>query len=241
MSKIDTIYLGLTIGLIVGCKGSPSFSDRFTMAEYRLTFSERLRFEITAPVIVLGRVTKVNEIGKPRHSPGDSRILTQLTEIELTVEDTMHGDIRDGRLAFYYFTYSSQNTTDLGVPRYIPEVGQRRIYFLTRDGNTYRSIGDVTNYNLPVRSGIHSSEPCRGTPGCCIAEVLLVPGKDVDIGAFATYLDQDAYAASTLCSPQKARELLEQLMNYPDKRIANQAREVLELDGEEGTRPWITH
>jgi hypothetical protein len=87
-------------------------------------------------------------------------------------------------LEFYFFAFSPDNQVDLGIPRYVPEVGQRRVYFLSPWENTFRSVGDVTDYSLPVRTGSPSRQSCNDQePGCCIAEVLLTPKPDAEIAA----------------------------------------------------------
>jgi len=123
-----------------------------------------------------------------------------------------------------FFTYSSANHADLCVPRYMPEVGQRRTYFLKRHDGVYRSVGDVTDYNVPVQSGTHIKSFCDGkSPGCCIAEIILTPAPDTDANWFVHDLGGSVYAAGTLCSPRKAQELLSQLTQNPDAPIANAA------------------
>lgn len=199
------------------------------MYDYRLPYDERLRIELAAPVIVLGKVLAVTEVGEPKKSPGDPRIKTQLTRIKIDAEQAIRG-VAPGPMEFYFFTYAMQNTIDLGVPRYIPEVGQHRIYFLKRWENTHRSIGDVTNYHLPVRTGTHAAGFCQGKePGCCIAELLLTPAKGVDKEWFVHQLGHSAYSAGVRCSPGKAQDLLRQLERNPDVQIANGARDAMSM------------
>jgi hypothetical protein len=62
------------------------------------------------------------------------------------------GDV-SSPMEFPYFRFSPESDLDLGVPRYIPIVGNRRIYFLKPSNNGYRSVGDVTDYTLTIGSG----------------------------------------------------------------------------------------
>jgi hypothetical protein len=220
--------LGVCSACVVACGQPTNLQDLFKRSDYRLSMRDRLRLEESAPIIVLGRVLDLKQIGQPHASRGDRRILVQLTTIKIDVEEVIKGEIRPDQMEFDIFTYSDRNRVDLGVPRYIPTLGQRRIYFLKGAGNKYRSIGDVTNYNLPVRSGSHQKGFCNGEiPGCCIAELLLTPGPDAEVDSFAALLYEDEYAASVLCSQSTALELVRHLRQSPDARIANAAQDLI--------------
>ena len=223
MQVVRTL-VGMALVTLLGCTNVANIQDGFRRADYRLPEGERSRIEMAAPVIVVGRVIAVNQVGGPRRSPGDSRVKTQLTRIRIDVEQAVKGNPGPSPTDFYYFTYALENVADLGVPKYVPEVGQRRIYFLKPWNNTYRSVGDVTNYTLRVPSGAHTTGFCRGKePGCCIAEILLVPGPDLDAERFVSDLLKATYTAGEVCSPARARDLLKELTRNPDVRIANGA------------------
>ncbi|HWZ31370.1 MAG TPA: hypothetical protein VNX18_08560 [Bryobacteraceae bacterium] len=202
--------------------------DFFTLADYRLPFDERLRLELAAPIIILGRVLQVTDVGRPQKSYGDPRILVQLTRMRVDVEEIVKGRVDANPTDFYVFTYSLQNTIDLGVPRYIPNIGQHRIYFLKYLNGVYRNVGDVTNYNLRVTSGQHPKGFCAGkAPGRCIAELLLTPAKGLDASEFADDLYTSEYVASAFSSSVIAHNLVQQLANHPDSRVADAAAELL--------------
>jgi hypothetical protein len=237
---LKNLLTALALSLALGCAGSSKLRDRFRKTDCRLPFEERLRLEARAPIIVCGRVLRADAVGQPHTSPGDRRIKTQLTRIEIELEEVIRGNVPDDPLVFYYFTYSADNDRDLGVPRYIPEPGQRRIYFLMRDAGVYRSVGDVTDFTLKMPSGIHRRDFCRGKePGACMAEMLLTPGEGFEVEAFVARLTVDAYAASILGSPAQVRGLLDRLRTMPDARVAGRAAEVATMQGENDTRPWM--
>jgi hypothetical protein len=221
--------LATAVGCLLACGQYSTSRDLFNQSDYSLTMRDRLRFEMQAPVIVSGRVVDVKEIGLPQLSSGDRRILVQLTRIRIAVEQKIKREAAGSEMEFDVFTYSNRNKGDLGVPRYIPMVGQRRIYFLKKVRGRYRSVGDVTNYNLPVRSGFHDKAICSGmSAGCCIAQVLLTPGQDVDVESFSTLLYEAEYAASVCCSRSGAVALVRQLLENPDSRITEAARGLLD-------------
>src|SRR5580700_7128687 len=131
MRQVTRVLAGVAIATMLGLSAcAQDQKDFFRMLDYRLPFDQRLRFEVGAPIIVLGRVLELSNIGLPQRSQGDPRILVQLTRLTIDVEEVIKGAIRTNPTEFDLFTYSSENQIDLGVPRYIPMVGQRRIYFL---------------------------------------------------------------------------------------------------------------
>jgi hypothetical protein len=222
--QLGLILGSLALWSLAGCSHAVQLQDRFQISEYRLPFKERLHIEAKAPIIVFGRVNSVTNIGGPKQSPGDPRVKTQLTTIGIDVLQTIKGKLNDSRLKFYFFAYSQENQVDLGVPTYTPEVGQDRIFFLEAWQGVFRSIGDVTNYNLKVRSGARGGRPCRETAaGCCVAELLLVPSDGIDVDRFVQELGPTLFAAGVLCSPQKAQDFLKQLMQHPDSRLSGAA------------------
>jgi hypothetical protein len=216
---------------LAGCRSGSDLRDQFQLSDYTLSFDERLRLELAAPIIVLGKVTDVEVVGTPTKSLGDPRINTQLTNIRISVEMAIKGGPLPNQLRFSLFTYSQQNDATLGVPQYNPAVGQRRIYFLKRWSDGYRSIGDVTNYNLHIESGTHEEGVCGGiSPGCCIARLLLVPGQNFDADQFAKDIGPAAAASQVLCSRAEARALLEKLTTHRDKRIADAAIDIISME-----------
>ena len=219
----------LTVAALVACTQAADLRDQFRVSDTQLPFDQRLHFEATAPLIVLGHVLETREIGRPRRSSADRRIKVQLTRIKVDVTEVIKGNVRSSPLEFYYFTYApGASAIDLGAPRYLPSVGQERIYFLKPFGDSYRSIGDVTDYTLRVSSGTHSTVFCAAkSPGCCIAEMLLVPQQNVDPRRFIGDLIESEYASEVLCSRRAAQDLMQRLTQSPDQRISDAARAVI--------------
>ena len=219
----------LAVAGLVACMQAAGLQDQFQVADARKPFDQRLRFEIAAPIIVLGHVLEIDDVGRPLPSTGDRRIGVQLNRIKIDVEDVIKGDVRSSPLQFYYFAYSpGASELDLGAPRYLPSIGQRRIFFLKRFEGVYRSVGDVIDYTLRVSSGRHPRGSCvANSPGCCIAEILLVPQHDVDTRRFVTDLIESEYASEVLCSTSAVQQLVQTLLRNPDRRISEAARQVI--------------
>jgi hypothetical protein len=198
------------------------------MSNYREPFETKLRMEIAAPLILLGQVLDVRDIGKPTKSAGDPRIEIQLTSVTVLVETVIKGSVDSDIVKFLYFAYARSNAADLGIPRYTPSIGQRRIYFLRQDMGKYRSVGDVADYTLRIYSGTHASAFCQGNnPGCCIARLLLVPGPGLNSKWFAASLSEAAYVAEVLCSRTVSLDLMQRLAQNPDNEISTVARQIV--------------
>lgn len=106
-------------------RGAPP--DLLEPSQYQMSYEERLRLEIAAPLIVVGRVTTVHSIGPPTRSRGDQRVLIQLTKISVNVEVVVKGDLKTPSVDFYYYLFSEKNERYLGRKRYEPVVGDRRL------------------------------------------------------------------------------------------------------------------
>jgi hypothetical protein len=235
--QLNVLLVGIAFLCLVGCRSAAELRDQFHPSDVHLSFDQRLRIEARAPIIVAGRVVQVNKLGQPEPSRGDHRIGCQLTRITVDVDEIIKGDIGSSQIEFYYFTYSPMaSEADLGALRYLPAVGQNRIFFLSPFKDGYRSVGDLTDYTLRFSTGRHQRGFCTGkSPGCCIAEILLVPQRNADIDQFVLDLIAAAGAAEVLCSRDVAQSLLQRLTAHPDHRISEWAREVI-AGSQSGTR-----
>lgn len=221
----------LLLCLLTACASGPEMRDQFTTSDLSISQDQLLARCGDAPIIVAGLITDVTDIGPPRPSVGEPRVLTQQTKIKINIEVPIRGGLSAGPLTMTFFTFSMSNTRELGRVRYIPESGQRRIFFLKRSEFGYRSIGDVLVYSLPVRTGVRDKEFCRGkNAGCCIAEILLSANEGMDERRLG--IELAAYslpAAGVMCSPQNAYDLLRKLSMNSNRKVAEAAVEKLDL------------
>ncbi len=191
---------------------------------------------MAAPVVVVGLVERADEVGRPRRSRGAPRLGVQLTKVRIRVEQVLRGAVARGALTFYYYAFSPHSEVGPpgGAKLYSSYPGKRYIFFLQSFPGGYRSVGDVTDYALLVSSGRHSEDFCRGmSVGCCIAQILLVPGEGCDAQAFASDVTFNTYPAKVLCSQDRALELVQKLEHNPDPVVSQAATEAL--------RPWRTY
>jgi hypothetical protein len=77
------LVIGIALIGLVGCMRNSELRDQFQKSDYHLPFDQRLRFEIAAPIIVLGTVLETNDIGRPQRSRGDTGIKTQRTRLKI--------------------------------------------------------------------------------------------------------------------------------------------------------------
>lgn len=141
----------------------------------------------------------------------------------------LKGDLPQQQIEFYFFQFFNRGSqADFGRIRYIPAVGQRRVYFLRKDGEVLRLIGDVADYTLGVSGGPPQHDICKSlTPGCCLSQLLMTPGVTPDPDTFAHDLGTSVAVTEILCSTPLAESLLSKLVYSPYPQIANEARELI--------------
>jgi len=220
--------LAVAVSLLSACNSHSIPEDFFDPSEFKKTYEDRVRAEITAPIIVVGRVEDFGSTGIRRVAQRDPTVKLELMSVGLHVEQTLKGPELGPRLTFRYYAYSSANDRDLGIARYIPNIGQRRIYFLVSSPTGYRLIGDAVDHTVPIRSGYHPNYLCKdSSEGCCIADILLMPGQGYDQQLFAKQLAGEASAATVFCSRARALELVKVLLNNSDSHIVQAAKQIL--------------
>jgi hypothetical protein len=227
VTPILTLFL---LGRLALCAAAVQPEERFKMADLTQPFEEKLRREMAAPVIVLGRILEVDEVGSARPSRTDPQIKLQLTRITLQTDRVVKGTVPGTVTTIYYYCYSVENERDLGIPSYQPQTGQVRLFFLEPYGSGYRSIGDVADYTLRVTTSGQQLGFCNAKdPGCCIAELLLSPGPTIDVPWFVHDLGPNSYAAGTVCSPAAAKSLVNELLKNSDMRVAAAAQDAMDM------------
>lgn len=84
---------------------------------------------MAAPVIILGRVVSVVDVGGVRRAAADNRLAVQLVQITAAVDLVIKGKVTGSNASFYFFKYSNEGPAELRRRRYFPEIGQKRIFF----------------------------------------------------------------------------------------------------------------
>jgi hypothetical protein len=85
ISQLARVLSGLVLVGLTSCAGASDLRDQLRSSDLHLPFDRRLRFELGAPIIVLGHVLAFTEVGPPQGSRIDPRIKAQLTRIKIDV------------------------------------------------------------------------------------------------------------------------------------------------------------
>lgn len=59
------------------------------------------------PVVMVGQVVRTAAVETPRPSKWDPRILTQLNQVTVRVENVLQGSVKEAELPIYYFRFAS--------------------------------------------------------------------------------------------------------------------------------------
>jgi len=222
------VVAGCCMVMSLSCAGLPgNMPDVFNPEDYRDPPGASLKFADRAPVVVVGKTVSIRKIGSPRRAARDARLLIQLLEVYVEVENELRVIESVKNMSFYVYTAAEEQPVYLGVARYMPVIGERRVFFLKPYGRAYRSVGDVTDYTIPVYSGGHSRDFCgRDSVGNCIAKIILTPGCRFDRIPFLEHLRQTAGHAETLSSKEHADRLLGSLVESNDTAISRVARRI---------------
>ncbi len=221
------VALLVILCLLVGCAGSLTCPpDQFDPAGLNQPVPITVLAE--APLVIVAKVTEVRGIGPRRRAARLPSVLIDCTEITAEVENVLKGDLSAHTVTFYYYIFSEYNGRDLGALIYVPVLGERRMFFITRDAGALRSIGDVRDYTLGVASGYHDSSSLNSLPfGQKVATILLTPGQGYSDENFALQVVEGAYISDQFTSPEYTDRLLEALRDGKDRQVRFVANEEL--------------
>lgn len=226
MSRPLTVVL--TTVLLVCCEPTLHFDDVFD----RKDINERppLSAMMRAPIIMVGRVVSVSQIGGVRSSNAAPEIKVELVYVTVRVENVLKGRLSQRQIGYYYFQYSAWTRVNIGVFMYRPEQGDHRIFFLREEAGVLRCVKDVTDYTLRLYTGSHAaSPPSSSLPlGEKIGHILLTPGRGTREDVFARYLDDAFVTVSVITSRSVALALLDPLLNSDSDAVRKSARSIVQ-------------
>ena len=131
------------------------------------------------PVIICGRaVSHLNPVGEVRKSRFTGRPIMPFV-ITVKVENVVQGDVSAGDSISIYTFVDVDSEGGTGRLQYV-EIGDRNIYLLLRDGDTFRLVCDGCAYGAPkVYSGAHPGLKRNENLLAAeqIAEILLTRGE----------------------------------------------------------------
>jgi hypothetical protein len=149
-------------------------------------------------------------------------------EVGVDVENVMQGDLMPGPAHFYFFTNTLGTNVGYTTPLSWFQPSYRYAVFLREDAGVLRTMADLTEPNIRIRSGRHANfiatpeHPARRDPGTAIAALALTPSGDHEKG-FATGIE-DAYDRLMLIArPWELARFLRRLLTHADLEIRERA------------------
>jgi hypothetical protein len=191
---------------------------------------------ILAPLIVVGLVVDNRVIGRHLPAARYKGFYLDLHSVRLKRENTLQGSLTGSELTFFYFSgsrYPEDKNSAYPPPNplykrlFEAEPGSRYLFFLTRDDEILRSIGDVGDYSIPVLTGAHAERLTGGEDiGKRVSEILLSRGDGVDPDRMAKKLLEYSRIADEWSSRSFTVQLLRQLSSLGEP-VRSQACGVL--------------
>lgn len=188
-----------------------------------------------APVIIVGTVQRVQMVGQPKPAARVPDLSLQLYKAVVDVEMVVRGDA-DRTLEFSFFGPDPRDGL-FGLPKYYVRPEQRRVFFLKREDEGYRAVGDYLDYSEPVYSGKPDVTQVQDRDSDrAIARILLTPSRHLrDKTMFASTLFNSAGRAQSFVTPAFVQDLLEKLVMYRDPDVRKQACKNLKIHHKRST------
>ncbi len=182
-----------------------------------------------APVVVIGVVEENRVVAEHVEAARYPCLYLDLHAVRCKRENSLRGKLTEPELTFYYFaqgTYADSKPNPRYKHLFEAKPGSRYLFFLIRDRDVLRSVGDVGNYSIRVATGTHPGEqgvdPLDEGPdtqnlrlGRQMTEILLTPGQGAEPAVMAARLSTQACFAedwsSRLLVAQILRALTSQL------------------------------
>jgi hypothetical protein len=183
---------------------------------------------IPAPIVVVAAVLKNEPVGLPVQAQRYIGLMLQLHRVSCRLENLIKGDPPHAEFDFFYFA-DPEVAQSVPNPKYNrahmfrAEPGDRYIFFLLRQREMLRSVGDVGSFSVRVDSGRHPQRPelTAGRPedtgevGRIISDILLTPGQDLDPQGFAMAIPNARKWSIAFGSQLHTVDLLKGLLTLP--------------------------
>ena len=172
----------------------------------------------SVPIIVVASVEENQVVASHVEAARYKGVFLDLHSVRCKRENSLKGGLSEQELRFFYFADGRPPGSDakpnpLYKRLFKAESGSRYLFFLTRDGDVLRSIGDVGDYSLRIATGRHSERPTRTEEiGKRMAEILLTPADGADLDLMANTLLRSSEFADSWGSRPFTVQLLRQLL-----------------------------
>jgi hypothetical protein len=166
------------------------------------------RFE--APLIVAGRISDV-QYDSRSSAVGAYGTPLYKVHLRIEVEETLKGDVRAPGLQVMGFVMRSPGPRARKGELFAADfwVGQRKLFFLRRQGELYRLARDNYDYSIRLRTGRH--DPPKYQPESARARaayLMLVPGRGIETDNWDREFDRNINYAPLLIYPEQVVEIV---------------------------------
>jgi hypothetical protein len=175
---------------------------------------------LLAPVIVIASVEEDRTVAKYVEAARYRGVFLDLHLVRCKRENSVKGGLTGSELEFYYFA-DGRYPDSKPNPRYkqlfeaVP--GARYLFFLTRDRDVWRSIGDVGDYSIRLATGTHPQSMGENRDlGRRLTEILLIPQPDADLNLMAGRLHEYRIVAESWSFRLFVAQLLRRLTSLPE-------------------------
>jgi len=184
-----------------------------------------------APIIVVGKIRAVRDIGPARRSRKAPHHLIGPVEITVAVENALKGTVTESTIRVFGFRWREEYVRGGGP--FSPYPGDRCLFLLRQGAVRLRLLldGPEGSYALRVYSGEHGHlDPgVSAVPGRAIPTVLLTLGSGADLAGFRGYLVSYAHLSMIVSNDhQWVVSLLKPLTQHPDAYVRAAAEASIE-------------
>lgn len=163
-----------------------------------------------ADAVVVAVVRNVIEHGRPFRSQFSRAIYLQETELVITPEYAIKGELAGSTVSVRANLLSYESSRALGYRAFKPEAGQRWILFLRRE-REWRMLFDLFEVGIRVLSGKPEASILSrvGDSNHQAAALLVTPGHEVEPRVYCEGLPKSAAYARLLVAPEELLRILE--------------------------------
>jgi hypothetical protein len=196
--------------------------DTLGTAVDSLFFQDKAKPQQLAPIIVVAVVEENRIVAKHVEAARYASVYLDLHAVRCKRENSLKGGLTEAGLEFFYFAdgrYADSKPSPHYKRQFQAEPGSRYLFFLSRDRDVLRSIGDVGEYSVLVATGAHPDlSTTNGDTGSMIPEILLTPGNGADFALMASgsQMERSSSIADAWGSRLLTVQLLRRLTLLPE-------------------------
>lgn len=214
-----TIPLVAAVTLLVCCQNKAHIElvDTLGTAIDAKHLTNHFDPRLEAPIIVVGLVEENRAVVRHVQAARYPGVYLDLHEVRCKLENLLKGTLNGSELEFFYYAQGEYPDSKWN-PRYKrlfqANPRSRYFFFLTREGDKLRSIGDVGEFSASVLSGAHNTKYSEEQDvGRRLSELLLTPGEGANTAKMAEALSRESNIADVWGSRVLSVQLLRNLFS----------------------------